>query len=236
MYRKEVNERSPLRVFERSIHGGLGRGNLGVVISRAGVGKSALLIGIALDDLLRERKVLHVSIGDSVEHVRNFYNETFKELARTTELARAEVNRLRIEQNRHIHSYQPGTFTADRLYEETGFLREHAQFTPDVILIDNFPFDEAPVEAISTIKKLAGELNAEVWFSALSHRETETGPAGYPDPVSRFDEDLSVKIFLEPVDNSIRIRLLKDHENQDLNDLTLELDPTTLLLKGTERV
>jgi hypothetical protein len=38
MYRKDVNERSPMRVFEKSIHGGLGRGNVGVVAARAGVG------------------------------------------------------------------------------------------------------------------------------------------------------------------------------------------------------
>ncbi len=31
MYRKEVNERSPMRVFEKSMHGGLGRGNVGIV-------------------------------------------------------------------------------------------------------------------------------------------------------------------------------------------------------------
>ena len=37
MFTKEINERSPLRVFEISIHGGLGKGNLGVVMSRAGV-------------------------------------------------------------------------------------------------------------------------------------------------------------------------------------------------------
>ncbi len=52
MYRKEVNERSPMRVFESSIHGGLGRGNVGVVVARPGVGKSALLVQLALDDLM----------------------------------------------------------------------------------------------------------------------------------------------------------------------------------------
>ena len=55
MYRKEVNERSPLRLLEKSIHGGLGPGNLGVVLARAGVGKTAFLVQLGLDDLLRER-------------------------------------------------------------------------------------------------------------------------------------------------------------------------------------
>ena len=38
MYSKEMNERSPLRLLEKSIRGGLGKGNLGVVMSRAGIG------------------------------------------------------------------------------------------------------------------------------------------------------------------------------------------------------
>ena len=57
MYRKEVNEQSPLRILEQSTHGGLGRGNLGVVMARAGVGKTAFLVHIALDDMMRERKI-----------------------------------------------------------------------------------------------------------------------------------------------------------------------------------
>ena len=48
MHRKELNERSPLRVLEESIHGGLGRGNVGVIVARKGVGKTAFLVGVAL--------------------------------------------------------------------------------------------------------------------------------------------------------------------------------------------
>jgi len=231
VYRKEVNERSPLRVFERSIHGGLGRGNLGVVISRAGVGKSAFLVDIALDDLMRDRRVLHVSIGDSVEHVRNFYDETFQELVRSTELARAERVRLSVERNRHIHSYQPGTFSVKRLCEVARFLVEHVQFEMDALLIDNFPFEETTEEELGIIKSLAAEQNAEVWLTALSHRESEPGTSGYPDPVESFDDLLSVKIYLEPVGKAIRLRLLKDHENESPDKLMIELDPTTLLLR-----
>ncbi len=86
MYRKELNERSPLRVFEQSIHGGLGRGNIGVAVGRHGVGKTAFLVGVALDDLMRGRKVLHVALDQSVEKVRQYYDEIFMDLARTSEL------------------------------------------------------------------------------------------------------------------------------------------------------
>jgi hypothetical protein len=234
MYRKEVNERSPLRLLERSIHGGLGKGNLGVVISRAGVGKTAFLVDIALDDLFRDRKVLHVAIGHSVEHARTFYDETFQELARTTDLSDAAGERLAVERGRHIHSYQPGTFTTAKLCAVARFLRDHADFRPTTLVVDNFPFEPATDGDLSALKALAGELEAEVWLSALSRRDTPTRTAGYPDPVVRFDRFISVKLFLDPVEDSVRLRLLKDHENPNVGELSIALDPETLLLKESQ--
>ena len=80
MLLKELTERSPMRIFENSIHGGLGAGNLGVVVARHGMGKTAFLVDIALDDLMRGRKVLHVTIGRTIEHVREYYEEIFRDL------------------------------------------------------------------------------------------------------------------------------------------------------------
>ena len=56
----EVNEiisKSPIRVFEESINGGLGRGNLGVLTSRQGVGKTACLVHLAIDKILRGENI-----------------------------------------------------------------------------------------------------------------------------------------------------------------------------------
>ena len=49
MYRRFLNARSPLRLLEKGLHGGLGRGNLGVVLAGHGVGKTAFLVGLGLD-------------------------------------------------------------------------------------------------------------------------------------------------------------------------------------------
>src|SRR5688572_16452635 len=103
MYRKEVNERSPMRVFEGSMHGGLGRGNVGVVVARPGVGKTALLVQIALDDLMRDRKVLHISHEHAVDHVRAYYDEIFHDLASVMRLEEPETVRVDIEKNRLIY-------------------------------------------------------------------------------------------------------------------------------------
>ena len=55
MTEKNMIERSPIRIFDRAIGEGLGVGNVGVVLSRQGVGKTGFLIGLAVDQLLQGR-------------------------------------------------------------------------------------------------------------------------------------------------------------------------------------
>src|SRR5512142_3371168 len=87
MIRKELILQSPLRILDRSIRGGLGKGRLGVITAPAGLGKSACLVHIGLDALLRDRSVLHVSVGHSVEHVAAWYDAAFDELAARADLS-----------------------------------------------------------------------------------------------------------------------------------------------------
>jgi predicted ATP-dependent serine protease len=107
MYRQEMNERSPMRVFQKSMHGGLGRGKLGVVAAGPGVGKTALLVQIALDELLRSRRVLHISHEHAVDHVRNYYSEIFHEISEVSRLREAAVVKLDCERHRLIFSLCP---------------------------------------------------------------------------------------------------------------------------------
>ena len=102
MRRKELNERSPVRLLEASIHGGLGRGNIAAVVARHGVGKTAFLVGVALDDLMRGRKVLHVSLEEPSDRVRSFYDEIFGDLAHERELEDVWKVRLELERENVI--------------------------------------------------------------------------------------------------------------------------------------
>ena len=77
----ELIKKSPIRVFENSINGGLGRGNLGVLASRHGVGKTACMVHLAIDKILRGQNVIHVSFGANVEHIMNWYKEAFREIS-----------------------------------------------------------------------------------------------------------------------------------------------------------
>jgi hypothetical protein len=233
MYRKEVHERSPLRVFERSIHGGLGRGNLGLVLSRAGGGKTAFLIAIAVDDLLRDRKVLHVNTRDAAERVREFYDQVFYDLAESSGMSdRAETYR-RIERNRRIHSFLGGTFSLAKLQTALGYMSEHADFTPAAIILDGFPdWGRATEEDLEAVKALAVRYECEVWLSGNVHRDGEEKDArGVPLQIARFDRHLSVIVRLDAEAGHVRLRLVKDHESPEVAALQLELDPSTFLVR-----
>jgi hypothetical protein len=243
MYRKEFNERSPMRVFEESIQGGLGRGNVGVVVARPGVGKTALLVQIALDGLLRDKRVLHISNGHAVDHVRAYYDEIFNDLAVTHQLAQPQMVRLEIERNRLIYSHLEATAAAppssrggsaaiDRIESTIAFAKEYAQFEPDILIIDGWDFDQATSDTVAALGELADKLSAELWLAATTEEyATETplaGPDSTPTPLRRFFDLISVIVLLRPADGTVHLELLKDHDNGDVSDLKLQLDPATM--------
>lgn len=238
MYRKDVNERSPMRVFEKSMHGGLGRGNVGVVAAQAGVGKTALLVQIALDNLLRDRKVLHISHEHAVDHVRAYYDELFHDLSVVSKLEDAEAVKLDVERNRLICSHlvhasnappslRGGRSSIAKIIETVTFMRNVAHFDPDVIIIDGFDFAQASNDAMRTFSALASERSAELWLSAIID-EAPTTPGEFPAPLDRFTAGLDVVVLLAPERDVVRLRLLKDHDAKDPAELHLRLDPHSM--------
>lgn len=230
MHRKDLNERSPLRVLERSIHGGLGRGNLGVVVARAGVGKTAFLVGIAMDDLLRGRKVVHVALDQPVDRVREYYHEIFDDLARTTRLDEPEAERVAMRRNRNIHAYLDFTFSPAKLREDLILLRDQMDFAPVAVIVDGYDFDGASLEQVEELKAIAAEFDVEMWLAAVTHRDSRRDARGIPEPVAHVESAISVVLAMAHDGKAVHVELLKDHDNDDVSDLKLALDPRTMLL------
>jgi hypothetical protein len=230
MHRKELNERSPLRLLEQSIHGGLGRGNIGVVVARHGVGKTAFLVGVALDDLMRGRKVLHVALDEAVDKIRDYYDEIFMDLARTSGLENIGEERLEIERNRNIHTYLGNVFSTVKLREAIAFLKTHMHFEPTTLIIEGYHFEKASAQDLAELRNVAREINSELWMSAVTHRESSKNERGIPEPLARLEAGIDVILAMHQTGSVVHLSLLKDHDNPDVSDVRVALDPTTLLL------
>jgi len=230
---KDVIERSPLRVFERAIGGGLGAGNLGIVLSRHGVGKTSFLVGVALDNMLQGRNVLHISTKETVESLREFYEEIFNALAEQLDLENRPAYQLEMERRRHILVYNRDYFTLEKLEQSVAFLRESADFAPDMVIMDGTPrFEHTEEWEMQGLQRLARDWQAEVWTSAHTHREgRETDERGVPAEVARFDDYLDVILSLDPEADHVRLHIVKEHGEATVADVHLELDPRTRLLR-----
>jgi len=227
MYRKFLNARSPLRLLEKGLHGGLGKGNVGLLLAGPGVGKTACLVGIALDDLLRGGHVLHVALDESVAHVRAFYDTVFEDLTSTTHLADAARVRSEVDRRRSIRAYPAPGFNAAKLREAVKFESE-AGGRPGLVIVDGLDLATAPRDELLELRALAGELQAEIWLSASLKDERVRG---LPPEIRPIEDLLSVILALEPGDSAVALRALKDHGSPDLSSLHVALDPKTLLLK-----
>ncbi|MGD9360568.1 MAG: cytoplasmic protein, partial [Desulfobacterales bacterium] len=81
MLKKDLILRNPLRVMGYENDDILNAGEFGAVLARAGVGKTAFLVQLSLNALLREKNVLHIGLDDPVNKVSLWYQEVFNLIA-----------------------------------------------------------------------------------------------------------------------------------------------------------
>jgi hypothetical protein len=226
MYRKFVNARSPMRLLEKGLHGGLGIGNLGAVVAGVGTGKSSFLVGVGIDELLRGGTVLHVALDQTVGYVRDYYDTVYEALASSTHLEDPSATHVEIENHRRIRAYRSEDFSASKLADAIKIESETGG-RPTLILIDGLEAGRLEQPEMAGIRALAQELAAEVWFTVQSEHEQIDG---LPASLAKLGELVSVVLVLEPKGNEVMLRALKDRDNPDLHALHVSLDPTTLLL------
>jgi len=221
-----LNARSPLRLLEKGLHGGLGPGNLGVVIAAHGVGKTSFLVGVAVDELLREGRVLHVSCSHPVSHVRAHYDTVFEELAHEKHLENTGLIHGEIDRRRSIRVMPPGTLTPGALHDAVKVERD-ASGAPSLIVVEGLDAAEFTREDLQDLRSLARELQAELWLESSCADERHVSvPAG----LEAQSDLVAVILALEPGDGAVGLRALKDHDSPDVSTLHVSLDPRTLLL------
>lgn len=221
---------SPLKILEGSRQKGLGKGNLGVLIARAGVGKTACLIHIAFDKLFRQDRLVHVSLEDGPEKVSSYYNVIFSDLVKAMNRKEEPDLRLLIERNRMILAYMHQSFEINRLRSNLQNLIEKVGFVPDAMLVDGLNFSKAGREIFENFKKVSLDFQIEIWFSALAHQQiSAANTRGIPYPCNHLDDLFEIIIQLQSDQSGVSLNLLKDHNEAPAPDIKVQLDPNTFL-------
>lgn len=229
----QLNAVSPLRVFEEAIHGGLGKGNLGVLVSKHGVGKTACLVHLATDKLFKGENVIHVSFSGNVEHVINWYKEVFRQIAELQSLDDAAMVYNSILSNRVVMNFSQEQVPIDRVLSSLESLIRDGSFRADCILFDGFKLTIASEDDIVKIKNFAERMNLEIWFSVSPVRtDVVYDEYGVPDSLEKYMNLIDVLVAMKYDDkgDKVMMTVVRAHYEDILKPLRVALDPKTMLI------
>lgn len=235
MIRQEAILQSPLRFLDRAIGGGLGKGHLGVIMAPVGVGKSACLVELGLDALLRQRPVLHVALGQSADHVSARYEAHFEALAERVDLADRRGVGEGMDRRRLIWAVVGRAFGQQVLDDALAAFEAHLGVDPATILVDGFGWEEPGAATIvAEAKESAARVGAELWMTARDAHPGELGPpclAPFSDECAAL---VDVGVFLEPDGSLSRLSLVKHFGRFPPSHALLALEAGTLQAAADE--
>lgn len=225
MVKAELVKRSPLRILEKNLHGGMGVGNLGVIASARGVGKTACLVHIATDQLIQGKYVIHISFAGRTDHIMSWYDTIFREIAKTKSLESALEVHDELIKHRVIMNFNQGGISVDQLTSSLRALIGNGNFKADTVVIDGYDFAKADPSFVAGLKKFAAENKLTIWLSVDA---TDIG--GLPAVLKPYAAQLSVVLSLQNNNDYIKLKVLKYNDSPETPDLNLRLDTKTLLI------
>lgn len=230
MLTQDLILRNPLRLLGHENDDILNAGQFGAILARAGVGKTALVIQIALNSMLRNRNVLHISLNEPIAKANLWYQEVLERLAQQYQVANLDQLWDAIVPHRFIMTFRVEGFSAPKLEERLTDLTSQNIFSPNMIIIDGHPFDEEAPAALSELKQLAERLDLPIWFTITTHRHEAPAPDGLPIQLSPVQNLFQVAIALQPEDNTVLIKPIKGCSVSE-SQQPLVLDPATMMIR-----
>ena len=209
----------------------ISKGEFGAVLSRAGVGKTAFLVQLALNAMLRDRNVLHISLNDPADKITLWYKELFNHLAQRYAFEQAGQLWESLLPHRFIMTFRVAGFSVPRLRERLADLTGQDIFHPDMVIIDGLKFNESAKECLEDLKKLAEEQSFHAWFSVHTHRHEEALSDDIPLPLLDVEDLFDIALQLQPVGTDIHVKPLKGPSKVISGMSHLTLDASSMLIK-----
>lgn len=232
MVKEELIQRSPVRVFERSIKGGLKAGEIGVIAAPNGIGKTSVLVQIALDKLLQSQKVIHVSFTQHNDYVMAWYENIFEEFIQKQEVENLSEVKDDLVKNRVLMHFNQAGMSGNQILRSLKAMIHEGGFKAESLIIDGFDFSQAAPADLAQVKAFAQELGLSVWYSC----NVPEGASAYTDQkipriIMEYLDLLEAVIVLEPQPDHIALSVSKVRDACPSDTPTLRLDPRTLLIQ-----
>ncbi|MGP1522425.1 hypothetical protein [Treponema sp.] len=223
MIKQDLIDRSPVRFFDQATNGGLKAGEMGILTSKKGLGKTAVLVQIGLDMLLQNKKVVHVSFNQHTNSIITWYKDIFWEMSKKKNLANAEEVKNELLANRIILNFNQNTVSAEQIVSTLKALNAGGIPTA-CLVIDGLNFSKVRESDITVLKNYAAEAGFVIWATCNCEDE---------DPCTVMQAEtaaqLNTIVHMEQKNDAIDMTVLKMH-GAAVKGINLRLDPKTLLM------
>ena len=200
-------------------------GELAVVASRAGVGKSGFLVQLALDALDAGQQVVHLTLAESLDDLRRRYTGAGAGDA----LRKANLLLQSYPDVRHL-DVETLRRAKQQIWEPLGLAE------PSLILLDGLGWSEKDQAELGALKQLAASSKSVLWTTALTHRhECSPDRKRLPNPLDKRGEASDLILSLEPEGKRLRLHLLMAYGRMHIPDPRSPVadDPIDILLERT---
>jgi hypothetical protein len=233
MLKKQLILRDPLSFLGCETDETEIKGNFGAVTSRAGVGKTAFLVQIAISSLLKDKNVLHISIQDPVDKVNLWYKELFLNLTHNQDAKESKQLWETLLAKRFIMTFETEGFNVSKLIARIDELSSQNIFVPHLIIVDGLSLDISIQSELLQLKEYAIKNNFTTWFSMRTHRHQSEDPVTLLQQLDGNNSSLfNMVIQLVPHKDQIQVKRLP--LTGECNDRPpLLIDPATMMIKET---
>lgn len=232
MHISDLLKNSPLRTFDNAIGGSLGKGNLGVIVSKKGIGKTACLVHLAIDRMLQEKNIVHVAFSNNVDDVSLWYKEIFCQVTSSSQVKDTLKTYDEMLSHRTIMNFSKDTPVKNILQSLEALIQNALK--ADVVLFDSFALTLASDEDIKLIKSFAKKLKVEAWFAVSPVRpEAKIDEYGVPDTLGPYLADIDVLVGLKTDEgsNKVKMTVVKAPHVTEATKMSVTLNPATMLIE-----
>lgn len=201
---------------------------MGLVMARAGLGKTAILVQIALGAIKQGNKVLHVSIGETIDKTRAWYDDIISLMEEGGKKVDQDIL-----QKRMIMTFKETSFSQAILEERLNDMVQQDIYKPECLIIDGYDFGENDRNNLMELKDFVASNGLKmIWFSAVNHRDDERVSAnGVPAPCHEVDDLFETVLLIQPEEDAINLKIAKCQQCSADAGTSLLLDPATMLVK-----
>jgi len=232
MLKKKLILKDPLKFLGFDSEEDIAKGRMGAVIARAGVGKTAFLVQLAISALLKEKNVLHISVQDLVDKVNLWYFEMFQNITKSFGSGPTKQLWDELLTRRFIMTFEGESFEFGKLQQRISELKTQNIFTPHLIIFDGLSYDTSDFNELAQFRNFIKSHSMSLWFCVRTNIPFESDPDELlkhlgKDFISLFD----TLLLMIPEKDRIQVKKYISGNQLNAERPALFLDPSSMLVQ-----